>query len=76
MSTTGSSSSLNGADKKVVQDLDKPQYNSSLKLIKKFDDLNLANEKNNKPSLPTEQLEKINEKVSILIKCLNNLCKN
>ncbi len=63
MSTTGSSSSLNGGDKRIVQELDKPQYNSSLKLIKKFDELNLVNEKNSKATLPTEQLEKINEKV-------------
>lgn len=63
MSTTGSSSSLNGGDKRIVHELDKPQYNSSLKLIKKFDELNLVNEKNNKATLPTEQLEKINEKV-------------
>jgi hypothetical protein len=67
MSTTASSSSLNGADRKIVQDLDKPQYNSSLKLIKKIEELNLANEKNGKTGLPTEQLEKINEKVTTFI---------
>lgn len=42
-------------------DLDKPQYNSTLKLIKKLDDM----EKNNKAQihLSDDELERIHEKV-------------
>ena len=45
-----------------VTELDKPQYNSTLKLIKKLDEIQINKKDFN---LPNEELEKIHEKVNI-----------
>ena len=50
------------ADSRKVADLDKPQYNSTLRLLKKLDDIKLENAKI-QVNLPEEQLERIHEKV-------------
>jgi len=42
--------------------LDKPQYNSTLKLIKKLDEFE---SKKNELNLPDEEIEKIHEKVKL-----------
>ena len=44
-------------------DLEKPQINSTLKLLKDLEDINLDN--NVKLNLPDEEIEKINEKASV-----------
>jgi hypothetical protein len=66
-SSTSAISSAIGDKKALMPDLDRPQYNSSLKLIKKFDEINIGNNSNNngtnKMLLANNQLEKINEKV-------------
>ena len=48
---------------KVFNELDKPQYNSVLKLIKKLDEIQLNTKEFN---LAEEQLEKIHEKVCFI----------
>ena len=47
--------------KKDFTELDKPQYNSTLKLIKKLDDIKVNTKEFN---LADEQIEKIHEKVN------------
>ena len=47
--------------KSTFNELDKPQYNSILKLIKRLDDIQLDT---NAFNLAEEQIEKIHEKVS------------
>ena len=46
-------------------DLDKPQYNSTLRLLKKLDDMKLENNKVHM-KLPEEELERIHEKVKFI----------
>lgn len=50
------------SEKKQFDDLDKPQYNSTLKLIKRLDDLQLSNNKA-QFHLSDEEIERIHEKV-------------
>ena len=46
-------------------DLEKPQYNSTLKYLKKLDEINNVNGVNKQASLADEDMEKINEKVPL-----------
>ena len=46
--------------KNVYSDLDRPQYNSTLKLIKKLDDIQTNSKEFN---LADDQIERIHEKV-------------
>ena len=51
--------------KKDFTELDKPQYNSTLKLIKKLDDIKVNTKEFN---LADEQIEKIHEKVNFFLR--------